>query len=197
MDMSLIIALVSIVVHVANYNFTAQLEYNTRIFTKAIGKYTIYYYAVYLILSALIRDHFIDTAIQNDKYQIELFPDEFATLLGNSCFIFGILLNLWTLHALGIKGMYNGDSFGHVMDAPVQSGVYQLFNDPQYVGTTISCIGYAIRYQSLNGFICTALMGLVFYISVKYVEGPHMNRIYSNKNASRINFKNLKSLRNL
>ncbi|EFA86829.1 phospholipid methyltransferase family protein [Heterostelium album PN500] len=203
----LIVALISIVLHVANYNATAQYEYTTRTFTKVaiaekinfilIGKNTIYYYAVYLIASALVRDHFIDVAIRADRFGVEMFPDEFATLLGNSCFIFGILLNIWTLYCLGIKGMYNGDSFGHIMDAPVTGGVYQYFNDPQYVGTTISCLGYAIRYQSINGFICTAAMGLVFYISVKFVEGPHMNRIYENKNASRINFKNLKSLRNL
>eukprot|EP01133_Synstelium_polycarpum_P002515 gene2515-2874_t len=193
----LIVALASIIIHVVNYNATAQIEYKTRVFTKAIGKNTIYFYAVYLIVSALIRDHFIDVAIQQDKFVLGLFPQEFADLLGNSCFIFGVLLNLWTLHGLGIKGMYNGDSFGHIMDAPVTSGVYQIFNDPQYVGTTISCLGYAIRYQSLHGFACTLLMGIVFYVSVKFVEGPHLKNIYANKNASKINFKNLKSLKNL
>jgi len=30
-------------------------------------------------------------------------------IVGHSLFIFGVLLNIWTLKALGIKGMYNGD----------------------------------------------------------------------------------------
>ncbi|EGG21261.1 phospholipid methyltransferase family protein [Cavenderia fasciculata] len=148
------------------------------------------HHQIYLIVSALVRDYFIDIAIHYDRYYYEFLPQEIADFLGNSLFLFGVFLNLWCLKALGVKGMYNGDSFGHVMDAPVQSGVFQLFSDPQYVGTTASCLGYAIRYQSLNGFICTIVMGIVFYISVKFVEGPHMNRIYSNKSASKINFKN-------
>ncbi len=36
--------------------------------------------------------------------------------------------------ALGLKGMYNGDSFGYLMDARVTSGPYKYFTDPQYVG---------------------------------------------------------------
>eukprot|EP01132_Coremiostelium_polycephalum_P008404 gene8404-10321_t len=123
-----------------------------------------------------------------------MFPWEVAEIIGNSCFVFGILLNLWTLYALGIKGMYNGDSFGHLMDSPVTGGPYQYFNDPQYVGTTIACLGAAIRHQSLNGLICTLAVYLVFLISVKYVEGPHLKRIYDNRSYSKINFKNLKNL---
>jgi methylene-fatty-acyl-phospholipid synthase len=106
----------------------------------------------------------------------------------------GFLLNLWTLKALGIKGMYNGDSFGFLFDAPVTNGPYVYFNDPQYVGTTAACIGSAIYYRSHTG-LCTespcvsltilsvlaAFMGVVFYISVTFVEGPHMAKIYSNK----------------
>ena len=84
--------------------------------------------------------------------------------------VFGILLNIWTLQALGIKGMtsccsarhgipadcwpgmYNGDSFGWLMDAPVTGGPYTFFNDPQYVGTTAAMLGSAVYYNSLNGY---------------------------------------------
>jgi len=44
---------------VANYNITAQFEHHTRRITKLLGPNAVYYYAVYLILSALLRDHFI------------------------------------------------------------------------------------------------------------------------------------------
>jgi len=194
---ALLVALLSIVLHVVNYNVTAQFEYKTRFFTKIFGKNTIYYYAVYLVISALVRDHFVNVCIQQDGGILLLGPFEFTELVGNFLFIFGILLNVWTLKALGIKGMYNGDSFGWLMDAPVTGGPYQFFSDPQYVGTAIACLGTAIRGQSLNGLICTLAVSIVFYISAKYVETPHLNYVYSHRSESKVNFKNLKSLKKM
>jgi len=81
--------------------------------------------------------------------------------------------------------MYNGDSFGFLFDAPVTGGPYVYFNDPQYVGTTVAMLGSALYYRSNYGFVLALLMAVVFYISVKFVEGPHMNRIYSNKNKNK------------
>lgn len=48
--------------------------------------------------------------------------------------------------------MYNGDSFGWLMDAPVTGGPYTFFNDPQYVGTTAAMLGSAVYYNSVNGY---------------------------------------------
>ncbi|ORZ32476.1 phospholipid methyltransferase family protein [Catenaria anguillulae PL171] len=171
----------AIVAHVANYNVTAQIEYNTRIFTKAIGKNAIYFYAVYLILSALARDYVIDLAMVQDAGSLVLFPTTIAQSLGYSLFAAGILINLWTLKALGIKNMYNGDSFGFLMDEIVTGGPYQYWNDPQYVGTSFACLGYAIVYQSAAGYALAAIMWVVFQISVKFIEGPHLTRIYANR----------------
>eukprot|EP01118_Nematostelium_gracile_P019305 TRINITY_DN890_c0_g1_i2.p1 TRINITY_DN890_c0_g1~~TRINITY_DN890_c0_g1_i2.p1 ORF type:complete len:122 (-),score=24.52 TRINITY_DN890_c0_g1_i2:133-498(-) len=112
-----------------------------------------------------------------------LFLDQsIANVVGGLLFFGGIALNLWTLKALGIKGMYNGDSFGFLFDAPVTGGPYQYFNDPQYVGTVAAMVGSALYYRSLLGLALSLEMALVFYVSVKFVEGPHMNRIYSQKN---------------
>jgi len=77
--------------------------------------------------------------------------------------------------------MYNGDSFGHLFDAPVTGGPYQYFNDPQYVGTTLAMVGSTVYYRSLVGFAVAVVMGIVFWVSVRFVEGPHMQRIYSQK----------------
>ncbi|GJJ78162.1 phosphatidylethanolamine/phosphatidyl-N-methylethanolamine N-methyltransferase [Entomortierella parvispora] len=175
------IAILSMILHVANYNVTARFEYNTHGFTKAIGKNAIYFYAVYLILSALVRDHFIHLAVGPDAGSFIIFPAAVATVLGAVCFVSGALLNLWTLKSLGIKGMYNGDSFGFLFDAPVTDGPYQYMSDPQYVGTTLSLVGTAIYYQSLIGYVLAADMYIIFWVSVLFFEGPHMNRIYSQK----------------
>ncbi|TPX72322.1 hypothetical protein SpCBS45565_g00532 [Spizellomyces sp. 'palustris'] len=175
------IAAAAIVLHVANYNLTAQLEYHTRIFTKIFRSPAVYLYALYLIASALVRDHYVMQAVEGDVNSYILFSKDAAKLIGHTLITFGVLLNLWTLKALGIKGMYNGDSFGHLMDAPVSGGPYSFFHDPQYVGTTLALLGYAVKCQSWTGYVLTAVLYATFWISVKFVEGPHMNRIYANK----------------
>ncbi|KAF9117743.1 hypothetical protein BGW39_001845 [Mortierella sp. 14UC] len=175
------VAILAMILHVANYNVTARLEYNTRAFTKVIGKNAIYFYAVYLILSALVRDHFIHLAVAPDAGSLILLPASIATVLGAICFVSGALLNLWTLKSLGIKGMYNGDSFGFLFDAPVEDGPYKYMSDPQYVGTTLSLVGTAIYYQSVIGYVLAIDMYIIFWISVMFFEGPHMRRIYSKK----------------
>ncbi|KAG0364691.1 hypothetical protein BGX24_004490 [Mortierella sp. AD032] len=175
------VAILAMILHVTNYNITARFEYNTRGFTKVIGKNAIYFYAVYLILSALIRDHFIHLAVAPDAGSLILLPASIATVLGAVCFVSGALLNLWTLNSLGIKGMYNGDSFGFLFDAPVEDGPYKYMSDPQYVGTTLSLVGTAIYYQSVIGYVLAVDMYIIFWISVMFFEGPHMNRIYSKK----------------
>jgi len=172
-------AIVASLLHVINYNATAQLEYNTRFFTKALGKHAIYYYAVYLVASALLRDHFINEAMKQSENSFGILPSAISLYLGSILFIGGFLLNLWTLKALGIKGMYNGDSFGFLMKAPVTDGPYKYFNDPQYFGTTVAFVGSAIYYRSLPGFIIAFFVGVFFYLSVRFVEGPHLQRIYS------------------
>ncbi|KAG0354305.1 phospholipid methyltransferase-domain-containing protein [Gamsiella multidivaricata] len=178
------VAILAMILHVANYNLTARFEYNTHQFTKIIGKNAIYVYAVYLVLSALIRDHFIHLAVAPDAGSLVIFPAAVATVVGSVCFITGFLLNLWTLNSLGIKGMYNGDSFGFLFDAPVTDGPYKYMGDPQYVGTTLSLVGTAIYYQSVIGYVLAIDMYIIFWISVMFFEGPHMKRIYSQKTKS-------------
>eukprot|EP01113_Clastostelium_recurvatum_P043992 TRINITY_DN7371_c0_g1_i1.p1 TRINITY_DN7371_c0_g1~~TRINITY_DN7371_c0_g1_i1.p1 ORF type:complete len:195 (+),score=30.37 TRINITY_DN7371_c0_g1_i1:28-612(+) len=177
-------AVAAIVLHVVNYNATAHIEYKTRTFNKIIGRHTIYAYAVYLVISALVRDFFIHRALESANDTIPIFPADVAYYLGNSLFYLGVALNLWTLYALGIKGMYNGDSFGWLMDAPVVNGPYAYFSDPQYVGTTVAALGHAVMFQKLTGYALTILVGVVFYISAKYVESPHLRWIYSHRKES-------------
>eukprot|EP01096_Ripella_sp_DP13-Kostka_P003122 TRINITY_DN1447_c0_g1_i1.p2 TRINITY_DN1447_c0_g1~~TRINITY_DN1447_c0_g1_i1.p2 ORF type:complete len:192 (+),score=66.34 TRINITY_DN1447_c0_g1_i1:33-578(+) len=177
----LVIATLGIVLHVVHYNASARIEHKTRIYTKVLGKNAIYYYGVLLIVSALFRDFLIEKALETDKNSFELLPGPVALWISIALFVFGFGLNLWTLKALGFKGMYNGDSFGFLMDAPVTGGPYKYFNDPQYVGTTIAMLGSAVYAQSLHGYLLTVVMGLVFYVSVVFFEGPHLTRIYSKK----------------
>ncbi|KAJ3260334.1 hypothetical protein HK103_000969 [Boothiomyces macroporosus] len=179
------IAALSIVLHVVNYNATAQVEHATRVFTKILGKNAVYYYAVYLVVSALVRDHFIQQAVILDQGSFSIASKPIMQAAGWTLGAVGIIMNLWTLKALGIKGMYNGDSFGFLMDAPVTDGPYKYMQEPQYNGTTIVLIGTAIYYQSFTGLVLAGIMYAVFMISVVFVERPHMLKLYSkntNKN---------------
>eukprot|EP01135_Chromosphaera_perkinsii_P011550 Nk52_evm8s2438 gene=Nk52_evmTU8s2438 len=183
-DESFYLAVLAIVFHVVNYNVTAHLEYNTKAISKLLGNYAVYYYAAYLIASAVLRDSIIRYATEIEVKEIRLLVLDRGTsfwLGAVLCGGTGVFLNLWTLQKLGIKGMYNGDSFGFLMDAPVTDGPYRFFSDPQYVGTTLAMFGYAIHMQSCNGLILTFVMGLTFYISARFVETPHMNRIYAQR----------------
>ncbi|KAI8600624.1 phospholipid methyltransferase-domain-containing protein [Dissophora ornata] len=92
-----------------------------------------------------------------------------------------LLIVFSVFKSLGIKGMYNGDSFGFLFDAPVMDGPYKYFSDPQYVGTTLSLVGTAVYYQSIVGYILAVDMYIIFWVSVMFFEGPHMRRIYSQK----------------
>eukprot|EP01094_Clydonella_sp_ATCC50884_P004086 TRINITY_DN13168_c0_g1_i2.p2 TRINITY_DN13168_c0_g1~~TRINITY_DN13168_c0_g1_i2.p2 ORF type:complete len:211 (+),score=69.74 TRINITY_DN13168_c0_g1_i2:79-633(+) len=177
-----LVAAAGIVAHVVHYNASAQLEHRTRIYTKVLGKNAVYMYALLLVVCALARDHFINAALTADAGTgFELFSPTITDIAAYALFGFGIALNMWTLQALGIKGMYNGDSFGFLMDAPVTGGPFAIFNDPQYVGTTMAMLSSALWYRSLDGYLLTALMGSVFYVSVHFIEGPHMARIYAKK----------------
>lgn len=75
--------------------------------------------------------------------------------------------------------MYNGDSFGYIKKKPVTGGPYRFFDDPQYLGTTVVLLGYTVLNQSRIGYGLTGIIYLVFNMSVAFIEGPHMKRIYS------------------
>ncbi|KAI8826572.1 phospholipid methyltransferase-domain-containing protein [Fimicolochytrium jonesii] len=176
------IAAIAIVLHVANYNATAHLEYRKRYFEKIFGRgAAIYIYAVYLILSALVRDHYVMQAVESDVNSLVLFPHNLASTISKFLIFFGVFLNLWTLKALGVKGMYNGDSFGHYLPKRVEDGPYLLFDHPQYVGTTLALLGYAVKFQSMVGYALTALLYGVFMVSAYKIEDPHMRRIFAEK----------------
>ncbi|KAF9156846.1 hypothetical protein DFQ26_009208 [Actinomortierella ambigua] len=80
-------AIFALIAHVANYNLTARFEYNTRGFTKLLGKNAIYFYAVYLLLSAYIRDQIIHKAVLFDVGSNGNTALHLAVLLGESSIV--------------------------------------------------------------------------------------------------------------
>lgn len=134
-----------------------------------------------MIASALIRDHYLMQIVESTAGTRIWFSDEIASDLSFALITFGIFLNLWVLQVLGWKGMFNGDSFGYVRSKPVTSGPYALFDDPQYFGTSLVLLGYAVKHQSRIGYGLSGVMYLTFGVSTWLLEGPHMRRIYAAK----------------
>lgn len=134
-----------------------------------LGKFAIYIYAVYLVCSALLRDHYINIALQMNSNTVlapfvfpseplaksNLLDDNVAKIIGTTLFVVGIFLNLWTLKVLGIKGMYNGDSFGYLFDAPVTLFFifFSLTNEYGRSLTVHTNICLILRYQSPSFFL--------------------------------------------
>ena len=86
-----------------------------------------YVHALLLVASALARDYLVQRALESTRstllvrvpyYNFSLTGDQLV-IVGQVLFVLGVWLNLWTLKTLGIKGMYNGDSFGWLMREPV------------------------------------------------------------------------------
>ncbi|RKP02090.1 hypothetical protein CXG81DRAFT_6208, partial [Caulochytrium protostelioides] len=171
----------AIVAHVVFYNLTAQLEYHTRIFTKIFGRLAVYLYGIALIASAGIRNVFLHRAIDADEGRFALLSDELSHWVGWGLVAYGVLLNLWTYKALGFKGVNNGDSFGYLMKAPVTTGPYRLSSDPQYLGTALLWFGIALLQKSAVGYVIAGFMYTVFRVSVLFIEGPHLRRIYAKR----------------
>ncbi len=147
-----------------------------------------YYYAIYLLISAAIRDKFMNDAIMADQGSLDMLSTEISKTVGSVMFFIGIFLNLWTLSALGVKGMYNGikifylgDSFGFLMDSIVTTGPFVYLDDPQYIGTSIASLGASFYYKSVVGLKLTLIMYIVFKVSAKYIEGPHLKTLYGKR----------------
>eukprot|EP01088_Endostelium_zonatum_P010988 TRINITY_DN24727_c0_g1_i1.p1 TRINITY_DN24727_c0_g1~~TRINITY_DN24727_c0_g1_i1.p1 ORF type:complete len:206 (+),score=42.82 TRINITY_DN24727_c0_g1_i1:36-620(+) len=189
MEFLTVLAALFIMGHVTNYNVTAHWEYNSRGFTKFFNgnrRRAAYFYAAFIFASSLIRDYVVDEALKttNPVTVTPNFFDYIASIVGFSLFAFGIFLNFWTLKSLGIIGMYNGDSFGFLFDHIITDGPFQYLSDPQYVGATIATFGWSLAVYTYNwrGYFFTLVMALTYVVSVKFVEGPHMARIYSARN---------------
>ena len=153
-----------------------------------MGSNAVYYYAVYLLISAAIRDKFINDAIMADQGSLHIFSTELSKTVGSLLVCFGVFLNLWTLSVLGVKGMYNGinifysgDSFGFLMDSIVTTGPFVYLDDPQYIGTSIASLGASLYFKSVVGLKLTLIMYSVFRVSAKYVEGPHLKALYDKR----------------
>ncbi|TPX43425.1 hypothetical protein SeLEV6574_g05064 [Synchytrium endobioticum] len=173
----------------------AQIEYTTHIMTRAIGRNAVYYYSALIFTLSLIRDYYVLRCMERDAASLKVDPDT-AFSIGYALILVGLFLNFWVLQVLGVRGMYNGDSFGFLFDAPITNGPFQFFSDPQYVGASMAFLGYAIKVRSTVGLGLALVAMSTYFISVNFIENPHMHRIYSNAAKNQNGLSNGKSSAN-
>ena len=88
-----------------------------------------------------------------------------CTIIGLGVFSVGQLLNLLCYYRLGYLGIYYGVCFG--LKIPWCSEFpYNKIRDPQYLGSTLSCLGYTIARGRLVGYsgIACGLMYLSYVV---------------------------------
>ncbi|TPX36913.1 hypothetical protein SmJEL517_g01088 [Synchytrium microbalum] len=166
--------------HVMFYDMMALIEYNTHIMTRLLGKNAVYYYSALIFTNSLIRDYYALKSMEVDAGSFDVLDPTIALYVGTTLVTVGLLLNLEVLRLLGIRGMYNGDSFGFLFDQPFVDGVFRI-PDPQYTGAAMAFFGYAIKTRSLVGLGLAMVASLTYIVSVTFIEGPHLVRIYSER----------------
>ena len=101
--------------------------------------------------------------------------------LGIALIALGQLFVLSSFWKLGLTGTYLGDYFGILMSEPVTSFPFNVLADPMYVGSSICFLGLSFYYNSLQGFVFTLAVYIVYQIA-GYFEGQwHGNQIKSNQ----------------
>eukprot|EP01128_Nolandella_sp_AFSM9_P007229 TRINITY_DN3904_c0_g1_i1.p1 TRINITY_DN3904_c0_g1~~TRINITY_DN3904_c0_g1_i1.p1 ORF type:complete len:600 (-),score=134.46 TRINITY_DN3904_c0_g1_i1:39-1817(-) len=111
--------------------------------------------------------------------------------------VFGVLLlglNLWSavssFETLGEFGWFFGDFF--ILDTPKKlyyTGIYRYLNDPDHVTGHAGFYGFALLSSSFSMFGVAITGQVLHWLFLKYVETPHMERLYGEQRRSESGFK--------
>ena len=175
------------------WNTVAQNELRNHTLERLAGdKYKgCYWLAAWIFGSSLFRDYLFERAVQANARLTLLDPEgpreglSLLYFLSYTIFAFGMTLVLTSMYRLGITGTYLGDYFGILMKERVTSFPFSFFENPMYLGSTLSFFSIALYSNSLVGVFLTAWVYSVYHVSTTYFEGPYTTMIYERANRAR------------
>lgn len=185
---SAIIAAVGIAASPTIWNIIAQNEYRKHTLERILGsKYRgCYALAAWIFFSSLYRDYLfqiavdknaghaiIPSSVKNSEFLIGVMKKAGVAVMGA-----GMTLVCSAYYRLGVTGTYLGDYFGILMKERVTAFPFSHFNDPMYLGSTMSFLAIAMMQNSSVGVALSAWVHLVYWVSTNHYEGPFTTKIY-------------------
>lgn len=105
--------------------------------------------------------------------------------VGTALMAVGSTLVVSAFARLGVVNTYLGDYFGFTLDKKVTAFPFSVMDSPMYIGATLNFFGAALRENNAVGALLSLFVAVVYYVSVKYFEGPFTSMIYANKATSK------------
>lgn len=185
---SAIIAAIGISASPTIWNIIAQNEYRRHTLERLLGgkQRGCYALAAWIFFSSLYRDYLFQVAVEKNASH-PLIPPSVANSevivailnkAGVAVMGAGMTLVCSAFYRLGITGTYLGDYFGILLKERVTSFPFSHFNDPMYLGSTMSFLAIAMMNNSLVGVALSAWVHLVYWVSTNHFEGPFTTKIY-------------------
>lgn len=172
------------------WNIVVQNEHKKHTMEKFFGgKYrACYVMAAWIFFSSLYRDYLFQKALETNR-DLTLTSDkkivDILHKVGTASVAGGMTLVLSAYYRLGITGTYLGDYFGILMKERVTAFPFSVFENPMYLGSTLSFLGIALRENSSVGVALAAWVYGVYHVSTTYFEGPYTTKIYEEAAAAK------------
>ncbi|QLG74666.1 hypothetical protein HG535_0G05490 [Zygotorulaspora mrakii] len=165
------------------WNIAARLEYYTKFITKVTGsaKKGCYLLAVVIFGLGIFRDMAFHKALASQAVTPALNQDYFR-IIGYLLIGSGQVLVCSAFYQLGITGTYLGDYFGILMDDIVTSFPFSVSNNPMYLGSTLSFLGYSLLEGKFAGVLVSCFVNMMYSFATSFEE-PFTAKIYSEKEA--------------
>ena len=163
------------------WNGVSRLEFYTGIVSKAAGgpRKAVVLLAVAIAMGTYLRTRFFYQVMETHaicSYLDGLLFD----VLGYIFIIIGQLFTFSSAWRLGFFAVFMGDYFGILLDKRVTSFPFNVLDDPMYVGSVLTYLGFSFIQASVIGFILCGCIGLSYGISACF-ERPFTTKIYSNR----------------
>ncbi|KAK9463255.1 phospholipid methyltransferase-domain-containing protein [Lipomyces oligophaga] len=183
---SLLISAASILFNPTFWNIVARLEYKTHILTKiAFGKpyFGCYLLAVTIFSLGILRDYLYEQALRAQP-TLAVLDTDIVKGVAAAIFIYGNVLVVSSMWALGVTGTYLGDYFGILMESRVTGFPFNITDNPMYWGSSLSFLATALWFAKPAGIALSVLVVVMYTIALKFEE-PFTAEIYAKRDRER------------